>query len=43
MHTSHESTAPAEAVWAVICDNYLVGANGPSECLHRTEKRVFEI
>jgi Xaa-Pro aminopeptidase len=31
------------AVWAVICDNYLVEANGPGECLHRTEKKVFEL
>jgi hypothetical protein len=27
----------------VICDNYLVEENGPSECLHRTEKKVFEL
>ncbi len=32
-----------ESLFAVICDNYLVGANGPSECLHKTEKRLFEI
>ncbi|MBV9567146.1 MAG: aminopeptidase P family protein [Hyphomicrobiales bacterium] len=32
-----------ESLFAVICDNYLVEANGPSECLHRTEKRLFEI
>ena len=32
-----------DAVWAVICDNYLVEAHGVSECLHRTEKKVFEL
>lgn len=31
------------SVFAVICDNYLIGADGPGECLHRTEKRIFEI
>jgi len=31
------------SLFAVICDNYLVGRDGPSECLHRTEKKVFEV
>lgn len=30
-------------VFAVICDNYMIGADGPGECLHRTEKRIFEL
>lgn len=30
-------------VLAVICDNYMIGADGPGPCLHRTEKRIFEI
>jgi Xaa-Pro aminopeptidase len=30
-------------VFAVICDNYLVTETGVSECLHRTEKKVFEL
>ena len=32
-----------ERMFAVICDNYLVGPEGPGECLHRTEKRIFEL
>ena len=31
------------SLFAVICDDYLVGRDGPSECLHRTEKKVFEV
>jgi Xaa-Pro aminopeptidase len=31
------------SLFAVICDNYLVGRDGSSECLHRTEKKVFEV
>ena len=31
------------AVFAVICDNYLIEANGPGECLHMTNKLLFEI
>ncbi len=26
-----------------ICDNYMIGQNGPSACLHKTEKKIFEI
>jgi Xaa-Pro aminopeptidase len=39
VHPGYET----DGMFAVICDNYLVEANGPSECLHRTEKKVFEI
>jgi Xaa-Pro aminopeptidase len=39
VHPGYET----ESLFAVICDNYLVGANGPSECLHKTEKRLFEV
>jgi Xaa-Pro aminopeptidase len=39
VHPGYES----DAMFAVICDNYLVEANGPSECLHQTEKKIFEI
>jgi Xaa-Pro aminopeptidase len=30
-------------IWSTICDNYLVEANGVSDCLHKTEKRIFEV
>jgi Xaa-Pro aminopeptidase len=39
VHPGYES----DSLFAVICDNYLVGAQGPSECLHKTAKQVFEI
>jgi Xaa-Pro aminopeptidase len=39
VHPGYET----DAMFAVICDNYLVEANGASECLHKTEKKVFEI
>jgi Xaa-Pro aminopeptidase len=31
------------AVFGVICDNYLIGPDGPGECLHLTEKKIFEL
>lgn len=30
-------------VFAVICDNYMIGADGPEPCLHQTEKKIFEL
>ncbi|KJS18022.1 MAG: hypothetical protein VR78_05375 [Hoeflea sp. BRH_c9] len=30
-------------VFAVICDNYLITSTGVSDCLHRTEKKIFEL
>ena len=39
VHPGYET----DAIFAVICDNYLVEADGLSECLHKTEKKVFEL
>jgi Xaa-Pro aminopeptidase len=39
VHPGYET----DSIFAVICDNYLVEAAGPSECLHKTEKKVFEL
>jgi len=30
-------------VFAVICDNYLITKTGVSDCLHKTEKKIFEL
>jgi Xaa-Pro aminopeptidase len=30
-------------VFAVICDNYMIEADGPGDCLHKTDKRIFEL
>lgn len=39
VHPGYEN----DKLFAVICDNYLIGADGPGECLHRTEKKIFEL
>jgi Xaa-Pro aminopeptidase len=39
VHPGHASGS----MFAVICDNYMIEANGPGECLHKTEKKVFEV
>lgn len=32
-----------QEVFSVICDNYLVTEDGVSNCLHKTEKKIFEL
>ena len=39
VHPGYETPS----MFAVICDNYIVEANGVSECLHKTEKQIFEV
>jgi len=39
VHPGYET----DSIYAVIRDNYVVGPNGPGHCLHRTEKKLFEI
>jgi Xaa-Pro aminopeptidase len=39
VHPGYETPS----LFAVICDNYLIGESGPGECLHTTEKRIFEL
>ena len=39
VHPSYETAS----MFAVICDNYMIGLDGPGPCLHKTQKKVFEI
>ena len=39
VHPGYETPS----LFAVICDNYLMEADGPSACLHRTPKKIFEL
>jgi Xaa-Pro aminopeptidase len=39
VHPGYETPS----IFAVICDNYFVEAGGPSACLHKTPKQVFEL
>jgi Xaa-Pro aminopeptidase len=33
----------SDTVFAWACDNYIISEDGPSECIHQTPKKVFEI
>jgi Xaa-Pro aminopeptidase len=39
VHPGYETPS----MWTTICDNYIVDDNGVGECLHKTEKKVFEV
>jgi Xaa-Pro aminopeptidase len=39
----HPTIADGGTVFAVMCDNFLVGRDGARERLHRTEQRIFEV
>lgn len=39
VHPGYETPS----LFAVICDNYIMEADGPSACLHRTPKQIFEV
>jgi Xaa-Pro aminopeptidase len=39
VHPGYETPS----LFAVICDNYMIEESGAGECLHRTEKKIFEI
>jgi Xaa-Pro aminopeptidase len=39
VHPGYETPS----LFAVICDNYMIEASGPGQCLHKTEKMLFEI
>jgi Xaa-Pro aminopeptidase len=43
MNMSVHPSYATSSMYAHICDNYLVGENGASECLHRTPKQIFEL
>jgi hypothetical protein len=30
-------------MFAVVCDNYLIGPEGPGACLHRTPQDIIEL
>nr|WP_306267458.1 M24 family metallopeptidase [Pararhizobium sp. IMCC3301] len=36
-------TFQTDTTYAWVCDNYMVEANGVSDCLHKTEKKVFQL
>jgi Xaa-Pro aminopeptidase len=39
VHPGYETPS----LFAVICDNYMIEAHGPGDCLHQTAKMLFEI
>ena len=43
MNITVHPTVGTKSVFAWICDNYLITEKGPSACLHKTPKKIFEL
>jgi len=43
MNITVHPIAATKNVFTWICDNYIVTESGASECLHKTEKKIFEL
>jgi Xaa-Pro aminopeptidase len=43
MHFAVHPGYNTSTMWSTICDNYMVGTKGVGECLHKTEKKIFEV
>ncbi len=43
MNITLHPMAASKTAYAFICDNYLITETGPSDCLHKTAKKIFEL
>lgn len=43
MNITVHPTAATDTVWGHLCDNYLIGPDGPGECLHKIPKEIIVI
>jgi Xaa-Pro aminopeptidase len=41
MNITVHPAAWSNTVWSTVCDNYLIGPDGPGECLHKTPKEII--
>jgi Xaa-Pro aminopeptidase len=41
MNIAVHPAAATEALWCAVCDNYIIGPDGPGECLHKTPKEII--
>ena len=39
VHPGHATPS----VFTTVCDNYIIGPDGPGDCLHKTPKTIIEI
>jgi Xaa-Pro aminopeptidase len=43
MNITVHPAAITDTTWATVCDNYIVGPDGPGECLHKTPKEIIVV
>jgi hypothetical protein len=30
-------------IFSWICDNYIIGGNGPGECIHKLPQKIYQV
>jgi len=43
MNIAAHPAAATDTLWCAVCDNYIIGPDGPGECLHRTPKEIIVV
>lgn len=43
MNIAVHPAIPTDEMFVTVCDNYLIGPNGPEASLHKTPQKIFEI
>ncbi len=43
MNITVHPAAATSSLWCTVCDNYIVGPDGPGECLHKTPKEIIVV
>ena len=41
MNITVHPVAATNTIWCTVCDNYIIGPEGPGECLHKTPKEII--
>jgi len=41
MNITVHPAAATDTLWCTVCDNYIIGPDGPGECLHKTPKEII--
>ena len=43
MNITVHPAAATRTLWCTVCDNYIIGPDGPGECLHKTPKEIIVV
>jgi hypothetical protein len=43
MNVTVHPAVMTQTFWCTVCDNYLIGPDGPGECLHQTPQEIIVV